>query len=120
MRCPSNIITDIHTVVPFSASHCGIFEGFGNYKAEIMQGWLGFAMNDPDLLNTAILLSACRSVLREKPNDSSLTELALQYKQHGLQSLRRTINDISRKINALIVAKALALAIDEVCLLLSI
>lgn len=71
-------------------------------------------MTNNDLLDVAVLLSACRSILRSRPGDPILIQMGLRYRQRGLQSLREEIRSISSSPSTLTVAKALALTFDEV------
>ena len=91
-----------------------MFETPGDHRQRILRDWVGLAMTDNDLLDVAVLLSACRSVLRSRPGDPILIQTGLLYKQRGLQSLRQEIRSISSSLGILTVAKALALTIDEV------
>jgi hypothetical protein len=107
---------DIRIVVPYSAVHCGLFDypgdhGPDDHTREILQDWVGLAMTDKDLLNTALLLRACRSILRSKPGDPVMTQMALQYRHRGLQSLRQAL---LKPVGSLTVAMAFALVFDEV------
>ncbi|KAJ3460928.1 hypothetical protein MRS44_011795 [Fusarium solani] len=105
----------IRIVVPYSAVHCGLFDypgdhGPDDHTREILQDWVGLAMTDKDLLNTALLLRACRSILRSKPGDPVMTQMALQYRHRGLQSLRQAL---LKPVGSLTVAMAFALVFDE-------
>lgn len=76
-----------------------------------MRDWVGLAITDEDFLDTGILLSACQNLLRSNPGNPVLTQMALQYKQRGLQTLRRALGE---SVSVLTVAVALSLALDEV------
>lgn len=113
---PSDHHVDIRIVVPYSAVHCGLFDypgdhGPDDHTTEILQDWVGLAMADKDLLDTALLLKACRSILSSKPGDPVMTQMALQYRQKGLQSLRQALG---KPVSIVTVAMAFALVFDEV------
>ena len=76
-------------------------------------------MTDPDLFDTAVLLRACRHVLEVRPDDLALSQMALVYKQRGLQRLRQSVSGMPSPVSALIIAMALSLAIDEVDVIVS-
>ncbi|KAJ4129724.1 hypothetical protein NW754_004007 [Fusarium falciforme] len=106
----------IRTVVPYSAVHCGLFDypgdhGPDDHTREILQDWVGLAMTDKDLLDTALLLRSCRNILRSKPGDPVMTQMALQYRHKGLQSLRLAL---VKPVSIVTVAMAFALVFDEV------
>lgn len=91
----------------------------GGHESQIMHEWVGLAMRDSVLFDTAILLQACRSILRARPHDTGMRDTALQYRANGLKALRKTIGSFSSPVSANTVARALALAIDEVRISLS-
>ena len=66
----------------------------------------------------AILLSTCRYPLRVQPGNLIVAQLALQYKQTSLRTLRQEMTSTSAPVTAMTVAKALALALDEVTVFL--
>ncbi|KAL6411820.1 hypothetical protein AUP68_04199 [Ilyonectria robusta] len=101
----------IRIVVPHSAVHCGLFDYQGDHLRRILRDWVGLAITDEDFLDSGILLSACQNLLRSNPGDPVLTRMALQYKQRGLQTLRRALGE---PVSILTVAVALSLALDEV------
>ncbi|KAH6887046.1 hypothetical protein B0T10DRAFT_539215 [Thelonectria olida] len=103
----------VRVVVPYSAMHCGLFEYPGDHHGQILRDWVGLAITDKNLLDAAVLLSACRNILHSKPDDLTLTQMTLQYKQRGLQTLRQAVGGVSSPVNILTVAKALALSFDE-------
>jgi hypothetical protein len=103
--------------VPLSIGHCGLFDHPGDHRTEILREWVGLAINDNALMVAAVLLSTCRHILLTQPNHPVFTRMALQYKQICLRTLRQEISTTSSQINAMTVAKAVALAIDEVSLL---
>ena len=86
----------------------------GGHESQIMHEWVGLAMGDSVLFDTAILLQACRSILRSRPHDKGLRDTALQYRAHGLKALSKTVGASALPVSANTVARALALAIDEV------
>ncbi|KAI8716136.1 Epimerase domain-containing protein [Fusarium sp. LHS14.1] len=105
----------IRIVVPYSAVHCGLFDypgdhGPDDHTREILKDWVGLAMTDKDLLDTALLLKACRSILRSKPGDPAMTQMALQYRQRGLQSLQQAL---TKPVSIITVTMAFALVFDE-------
>jgi hypothetical protein len=65
-----------------------------------------------------VLLGTCRYLLRAQPGNLALGRLALQYKQACIQTLRQEISKTNNAINLMTVAKALALALDEVAITL--
>lgn len=85
-----------------------------DYMAQILREWVGLAMTNKNLLDSAILLKACRDILHSKPDDNNLTQLALKYKQIGLEWLRYAVTGVAPSINVVTVAMSLALALDEV------
>lgn len=74
------------------------------------------AVTDNVLMIAAVLLSSCRYILRDQPGSPVFSQMALEYRQECLRALRREIAETS-PLTALTVAKAIALAIDEVSLL---
>ena len=110
----ADMSTDIKVIVPFSSNYCGAFDVKGGHEAQIMQEYVGYAITDSTLFETAILLNACRSILRVRPHDSQLRKVALQYRANGLHKLRKSIEHPRKPVNALVVTRALALSIDEV------
>lgn len=83
----------------------------------MLREWVGLAITDGALMAAAVLLSTCRYILKDKPDDTNFTRMALQYKQICLRTLRREVDGISSPISVTTVAKALALAVDDVRLL---
>jgi hypothetical protein len=106
-------VVDIRVVMPYSIGHCRLFRGEGDHRAQMLQEWVALAVIDDIFMTVAILLSTCRYILLDRPGDLYYTNLVLRYKQTCLRSLRQ---DIEKKpsVDALSVAKALALAVDEV------
>ncbi|KAF5017801.1 hypothetical protein F66182_10241 [Fusarium sp. NRRL 66182] len=104
----------VHVVVPHTIGRCLVFKQVPGHRGHVLQDWVGLAITDRDLLCSGILLRACRDILQRNPHDPALTHMALQYKQIGLVSLRRAVGDISPTVSALTIAKAVALALDEV------
>ena len=103
--------------MPFSIGHCGLFDYPGDHQAQMLREWVGLAITDDALMAAGVLLSTCRYILLDRPNHPIFTCMALQYKRMCLRTLRREISSKSSPIKATTVAKALALAIDEVRLL---
>jgi hypothetical protein len=91
-----------------------LFNYPGDHEEQVLGDWVGLAITNKDLLDSAVLLGACRSMLRSKPDDHNLARLALLYKQRGLESLRRALSGTTPIINVLTVAMSLAWAFDEV------
>ncbi|KPM41006.1 hypothetical protein AK830_g5537 [Neonectria ditissima] len=104
----------VRIVVPFSAAHCGLFDYPGDHQSHILRDWVGLAITNNDLLDAAVLLSACRNILSVRPGDPALMQMALQYKQRCLKTLRQAVGRVSSPISIVTVATALALAFDEV------
>lgn len=113
----SNSIVDVQVVVPYSVGHCGLFENPGDHRSEMLREWVGLAITDDALMVAAVLLSTCRYILLDQPDHPVFARMALQYKQICLRTLRQEISTKPSIINAMTVAKAVALAIDEVSLL---
>lgn len=80
----------------------------------MLREWVGLAITDDALMTAAVLLSTCRYILRERPNDPTFSRMALQYKQICLRTLRQEVDNISSTVTVMTVAKALALAVDDV------
>ena len=110
----SNSLADIQVVVPYSVDHCGLFDYRGDHRTQMLREWVGLAITDDALMVAAVLLSTCRYILQAQPDHPVFTLMALQYKQICLRALRQEIGSKSSPINAMTVAKAVALAIDEV------
>jgi len=83
----------------------------------MLREWVGLAITDHALMVAAVFLSTCRYILRTQPHHLVFTRMALQYKQICLHTLREEVSTESPAINAMSVAKAVALAIDEVSFL---
>ncbi|KAL2820657.1 hypothetical protein BJX63DRAFT_379851 [Aspergillus granulosus] len=104
----------VHVIVPLTTGHCGLFDHPGDHNTQLLREWVGLAVADDTLMVAAILLSTCRYILQVQPGNLIFVRLALQYKQICLQTLRQEVNNRSAPVNAMTVAKALALALDEV------
>ncbi|CAH0035307.1 unnamed protein product [Clonostachys rhizophaga] len=104
----------IQVVMPYSIGHCGLFDYDGDHQSQMLREWVGLAVNDDIFMTVAILLSTCRYVLHDRPSDPTYMRMVLCYKQICLRSLRLEIESTPICVNAMSVAKALALAIDEV------
>jgi hypothetical protein len=100
--------------VPYCVTNCFLFDKPGDHQGQVLREWVGLAITDQDLLDAGILLSACRSILRSRPDDPKFTQMALHYRQRGLQALRHAISDVTSPISILTIATALALVFDEV------
>lgn len=109
------LVTDIHVIVPFTIGHCGLFDYPGDHKTQLLREWVGLAVTDDAFMIAAVLLSTCRYILLVQPDNPTFVQLALQYKQTCLHILRQEIHDASSStVNIMTVAKAIALAVDEV------
>lgn len=97
--------------MPSGVTHCGLFGSKQDHLQALLRDWIGLGVADRDFLDAGVLLSACQTILRNNPDDPVLTSMALQYKQNGLRSLREALGG---PVNALTVALALAMAMDEV------
>jgi len=83
----------------------------------MLREWVGLAITDAALMAASVLLSTCRYILQvQRPGNPVFVQLALQYKQICLQTLREEMNNLSAPapVSVMTVAKALALALDEV------
>ena len=103
--------------MPFSIGYCGLFDYPGDHQAQMLRDWVGLAITDDGLMAAGVLLSTCRYFLLDQPGHPIFTHMILQYKRVCLRALREEISGKSNPIKATTVAKALALAIDEVRLL---
>ncbi|KAH8896656.1 hypothetical protein GQ53DRAFT_818931 [Thozetella sp. PMI_491] len=112
-----DLIVDVQVVVPYSIGRCGLFDYNGDDRSQLLREWVGLAITDDIFMTVAILLSTCRYIILGRPDDPLYTQMALRYKQIGLRSLRLDIESKPSYVNIMSVAKALALAIDEVRLL---
>ncbi|KAI1302209.1 hypothetical protein F5Y03DRAFT_362042 [Xylaria venustula] len=104
----------VHVIVPCTIGHCGIFDYPGDHKTQLLREWVGLAITDDAFMIAAILLSTCRYILRGQPGNLIFVQLALQYKQVCIETLRQEISNTSVSVNTMTVAKAIALALDEV------
>ncbi|KAM0231806.1 hypothetical protein ACHAP5_010962 [Fusarium lateritium] len=80
---------------------------------KVLRDWVGLALTDGDLLCSVILLGACRHILLNNPTPG-LMQIAVQYKYNGLKTLRLAVSGTSPTVNAVTIAKACAMALDEV------
>lgn len=103
--------------MPYTIGHCNLFDQHGDHRKQLLQEWISLAVADDTFMAVAILLSTCRFILLSRPGDLSITRMALQYKQISLRALRLEIERRPSHVNVMSVAKALALAIDEVRIL---
>ncbi|KAK5654696.1 hypothetical protein OQA88_7020 [Cercophora sp. LCS_1] len=107
-----DLVADVHVIIPFTIGHCGLLDRPGGQKMQMLREWVGLAITDDVLMVAAILLSTCRYIMKVQPGNLAIAQLALQYKQICIQTLlRETGNPF---VNVATVAKALALALDEV------
>jgi hypothetical protein len=109
-----DLFVDIHVVVPYSIGHCDIFDHNADHREQMLREWVGLAITDDTFMTAAVLLSTCRYMLLNQPGDPFFTSMALRYKQACLRSLRLEMESKPSHINVISVAKALALAVDEV------
>jgi hypothetical protein len=80
----------------------------------MLREWVGLAITDDALMAAGVLLSTCRYILLDRPDHPIFTRMVLHYKRICLHTLRKEISSKPNPIKATTVAKALALAIDEV------
>ncbi|KAK0648648.1 hypothetical protein B0T16DRAFT_491403 [Cercophora newfieldiana] len=105
----------VRVIVPFTIGHCGLFDSHPeDHKTQLLREWVGLPITDDTLMVAAVLLSTCRYILKTQPYNLSVAQLALQYKQLCLQALREEMNNLLAPVSVMTVAKALALALDEV------
>lgn len=104
--------------MPFTLGHCDLFNRPGDDKTQLLREWVGLAITDNAVMVAAVLLSTCRYILKvHQPGNHVFVQLALQYKQMCLQTLRQEMSNLSAAaspVGVMTVAKALALALDEV------
>ncbi|KAF5678196.1 hypothetical protein FDENT_9000 [Fusarium denticulatum] len=103
----------IRVVVPYNVKTCRLFNKMNDHEGHVMRDWVGLAITDSDLLCSIILLGACRHILTNNPS-SGLMPAALQYKYNGIKALRHAVSGASPAVSALTIAKACAMALDEV------
>ncbi|KAF5692114.1 UPF0136 domain-containing protein [Fusarium globosum] len=103
----------VRVVVPYNVRTCRLFNQMNDHEGHVMRDWVGLAITDSDLLSSIILLGACRHILTNNPN-SGLMQAALQYKYNGLKALRHAVSGASPTLSAVTIAKACAMALDEV------
>ncbi|KAI0147181.1 hypothetical protein GGR57DRAFT_505919 [Xylariaceae sp. FL1272] len=96
--------------MPRSIGHCDIFTPKEDHQDQLLREWVSLAIADDTFMTVGILLNTCRHFLRDRSGDPLYTAAALRHKQMSLCSLRA---DVESKPSAGSVAKALALAIDE-------
>ncbi|KAL2849805.1 hypothetical protein BJX68DRAFT_237816, partial [Aspergillus pseudodeflectus] len=113
----------VHVIVPLTTGHCSLFDYPGDHKTQLLREWVGLAVADDTLMVAAVLLSTCRYILQfQQPDNLVFARLALQYKQICLHTLRQEVVNMSidncsaAPVSTMTVAKALALALDEVAL----
>jgi hypothetical protein len=109
-----DLVVDVQVVMPYSIGHCQLFEYNADHRQQVLREWVGLAITDDTFMTVAVLLSTCRYILTGRPGDPLFTQMALRYKQICLRSLRLDIESKPSCVNVMTVAKALALAIDEV------
>ncbi|KAF5620827.1 hypothetical protein F52700_11153 [Fusarium sp. NRRL 52700] len=103
----------IRVVVSYNVNTCCVLNQMNDHVGNVMRDWVGLAITDSDLLCSIILLGACRHIISNNPN-SGLIQAALQYKYNGLKALRHAVSGASPTLSALTIAKACAMALDEV------
>jgi hypothetical protein len=118
------MVADVHVIVPLTTGHCSLFDYPGDHKTQLLREWVGLAVADDTLMVAAVLLSTCRYILQfQQPDNLVFARLALQYKQICLQTLRQDVvnmdidNCSAAPVSTMTVAKALALALDEVIIM---
>jgi hypothetical protein len=94
--------------VPLKVTYCDLL------KDQILKDWVGLAIIDENLLDSAIFLSASQDMLRACPNNPMLKQMTLEYKQKSLSTLRKTVSSSEQVFSLATVAQALSLAFDEV------
>jgi hypothetical protein len=98
-------------MVPNCLTKCGLFKTKEDHLRALLRDWVGLGITNKDFLDASVLLSACQTILKDNPDDADLTQMALEYKQNGIRTLRQAL---SGPVQATTVALALALAMDEV------
>ncbi|KAF5667110.1 hypothetical protein FHETE_5813 [Fusarium heterosporum] len=109
----SDLMADIHVIVPYTAANCRFFATLKFHQGRILSDWVGLAITDPNLLDTAILLASCQHMLRSNPNNPTLKYMALEYKHRGIQALRKAVDSLGNAASPVTLAQSLALAFDE-------
>ncbi|KAM0311103.1 hypothetical protein ACHAPQ_012423, partial [Fusarium lateritium] len=104
---------DVCVVVPLNVKACSLFPKLNDHMGKVLRDWVGLALTDSDLLCSVVLLGACRHILLNNPTPG-LMQIAVQYKYNGLRALRLAVSGTSPTINAVTIAKACAMALDEV------
>ncbi|KIL88231.1 hypothetical protein FAVG1_08310 [Fusarium avenaceum] len=94
--------------VPYKVLCCSLLED------QILKDWVGLAMIDENLLESAIFLSASQELLCACPDNPALKKMTLEYRQKGLCTLRKALSSSEQVFSLVNVAQALALAFDEV------
>ena len=104
----SNAVADVGVTVPYKVTYCDLL------RDQILRDWVGLALNNENLLDSAIFLSASQDLLRADPTNPTLKTMTLSYKQKGLCTLRRALCSSEEAYNLARIAQALALAFSEV------
>lgn len=94
--------------MPYKVLCCSLLED------QILKDWVGLAMIDENLLESAIFLSASQELLCACPDNPALSKMTLEYRQKGLCTLRKALSSSEQVFSLVNVAQALALAFDEV------
>ncbi|KAI1070692.1 hypothetical protein LB507_006647 [Fusarium sp. FIESC RH6] len=98
----------VGVTVPYKVTYCDLL------RDQILRDWVGLALNNENLLDSAIFLSASQDLLRADPTNPTLKTMTLSYKQKGLCTLRRALCSSEEAYNLARIAQALALAFSEV------
>ncbi|KAM0227106.1 hypothetical protein ACHAP5_012245 [Fusarium lateritium] len=98
----------VGVTVPYKVTYCDLL------RERILEDWVGLAMVNENLLDSAIFLSASQDMLRACPDNLMLKQMTLWYKQKGLCTLRKAVSSSDQVFSLARVAQALALAFDEV------
>jgi len=104
----SNAVADVGVTVPYKVTYCDLV------RDQILKEWVGLAMINENLLDSAIFLSASQDMLRADPTNPALKQMTLWYKQKGLCTLRKALSSSEQIYNLARIAQALALAFEEV------
>lgn len=104
----SNVAADVGVTVPYKVTYCDLL------RDQILRDWVGLALNNENLLDSAIFLSASQDLLRADPTNPTLKTMTLSYKQKGLRTLRKALCSSEEAYNLARIAQALALAFSEV------
>ncbi|KAH6951962.1 hypothetical protein DER45DRAFT_636229 [Fusarium avenaceum] len=102
-----SIWDDVSVSVPYKVLCCSLLED------QILKDWVGLAMIDENLLESAIFLSASQELLCACPDNPVLKKMTLEYRQKSLCTLRKALSSSEQVFSLVNIAQALALAFDE-------